>query len=296
MDKIIQVVIGPTASGKSAYALDKAHEKNGVIINCDAMQSYDALHVLTAQPSADEQSQAPHKLYGHLHPSIHYSAADWRSDAISEIESAWANDQTPILCGGTGFYLKALMDGLSPMPEIPSDIRDKAIELCNDIGIEKFHVQLRDKDPMTAAQLDPMNTQRNIRAWEVLEYTGKPLAQWQKEPLEGAPYGGQFNVTALFPNREKLIKKINARLNVMIDLGILDEIRALDTLIKNKDVPNDALVVKAHGFRPFRHYLNDEWTLDKAIDQTQTETRQYAKRQMTWLRNQLSIDEIVEIG
>ncbi len=293
-NNLIHVIIGPTASGKSAYALDLAQRQNGVVINCDAMQSYDALHVLTAQPDADEQAQAPHRLYGHLHPSRHYSAADWREDAINEVEQCFANDQTPIICGGTGFYLKALMEGFSPVPEIPNDVRDKGIALQTELGNPAFHERLKSDDPMVDGKIDPMNTQRNVRAWEVFHHTGRSIVDWQKEALTGAPDGYEFNVTALFPNREKLIEKINTRLDIMMDLGILDEVRALDDLIQSGDVPNDALVVKAHGFRPFRHYLNGEWTLDKAIEQTQTETRQYAKRQMTWLRNQLNIDKIIE--
>ena len=291
----IHVIIGPTASGKSAFALSKAQKSNGVIINCDAMQSYDALHILTAQPDAHEQSQAPHKLYGHLHPSTHYSAADWRAHAITQIKNAWAKDQAPILCGGTGFYLKALMDGLSPMPDTPKEIRDAAIALHAEMGQKAFHNMLRDRDPETAAHLDPSNPQRNVRAWEVLEHTGKPLKTWQSMPLVGAPDGWTFHVTALFPNREKLIDKINTRLRSMIDMGILDEVHALDKMIKNGEVAEDALIVKAHGFRPFRYYLHGDWTLEEAIDKTAIETRQYAKRQMTWLRNQLTIDEAVEV-
>ena len=267
---------------------------NGVIINCDAMQSYNALHCLTAQPDAEEQAQAPHRLYGHLHPSTHYSAADWRANAIREIESAWENNQTPIICGGTGFYLKALTEGLSPIPEIPEEVRKTGIELQIKMGNPSFHEALKKRDPLTAANLDPMNTQRNVRAWEVLEHTGKPLAEWQNEPLIGAPEGWVFQVTALFPDREKSIEKINARLNQMLDCGILDEVRALDSLIQSGEVAEDALIVKAHGFRPFRRYLRGEWTLEQAIEQTQTETRQYAKRQLTWLRNQLHIDRVIE--
>lgn len=293
-DKIIHVIIGPTASGKSAYALDIAKSCNGVIINCDAMQSYDALHVLTAQPSAEEQATIPHRLYGHLHPSTHYSAADWRVDAIYQIESAWDKDQTPILCGGTGFYLKALMEGLSPIPEIPKHVRDEAIALQIQLGNPAFHEELKKIDPATAASLDPMNTQRNVRAWEVFVHTGKPLAEWQSMPLEGAPRGWNFYVTALFPDREQLREKINTRVHVMLDLGILDEVKELDTRIQNGEINESALIVKAHGFRPFRRYLNGEWSLDKAIDFTQTETRQYAKRQMTWLRNQIHIDKIIQ--
>jgi tRNA dimethylallyltransferase len=293
-NNLIHVIIGPTASGKSAYALDLAQEQNGVVINCDAMQSYDALHILTAQPDAEEQAQAPHRLYGHLHPSRHYSAADWRADAIHEIEQCFANGQTPIICGGTGFYLKALMEGFSPVPEIPNDVRDKGIALQAELGNPAFHEQLKSDDPMVDGKIDPMNTQRNIRAWEVFHHTGRSIVDWQNEPLTGAPDGYEFNVTALFPNREKLIEKINARLDIMMDLGILDEVWALDDLIQSGEVEDDALVVKAHGFRPFRHYLKEAWTLNQAIEQTQTETRQYAKRQMTWLRNQLTIDKIIE--
>ena len=215
---------------------------NGVIINCDAMQSYNALHCLTAQPDAEEQAQAPHRLYGHLHPSTHYSAADWRANAIREIESAWENNQTPIICGGTGFYLKALTEGLSPIPEIPEEVRKTGIELQIKMGNPSFHEALKKRDPLTAANLDPMNTQRNVRAWEVLEHTGKPLAEWQNEPLIGAPEGWVFQVTALFPDREKSIEKINARLNQMLDCGILDEVRALDSLIQSGEVAEDALI------------------------------------------------------
>ena len=290
---IIPVIIGPTASGKSAHALRMAQDSDGVVINCDAMQSYDALHVLTAQPSVGDQEHTPHRLYGHLHPSIHYSAADWRNDAIREIKAAIENNQTPIICGGTGFYLKALMEGLSPIPEIPKEVRAVAEAVQKDLGNPAFHEELKRRDPKTAARLDPMNTQRNIRAWEVLDYTGRPLADWQEEPLVGPPDGWSFEVYGLFPDREILAQKIHDRLLIMMDIGILDEVRALDTRIQSDEVPHDALVVKAHGFRPFRRYLNGEWTMDEARTWTETETRQYAKRQMTWLRNQLKIDHSI---
>lgn len=290
----IQVIIGPTASGKSAFALSVAKDMNGVIINCDAMQSYNALHRLTAQPDADEQSQAPHRLYGFNHPATHYSAADWRNDAIREIDSTLKKNKTPILCGGTGFYLKSLMHGLSPIPDIPDDVRDAAIALQQEMGNPAFHEELKKRDPETAANLDPMNTQRNVRAWEVLEHTGKPLAYWQAQPLTPPPAGYKFHITAILPDREILYDKINRRTHVMMDLGILDEVKSLDARIQSGEVPADALVVKAHGFRPFRRYLNGEWTLDEAIEYTQTETRQYAKRQMTWIRNQLSIDTLID--
>lgn len=292
--RLVKVIIGPTASGKSALALSEAEKWNGVIINCDAMQSYDALHTLTAQPDTDDLHRAPHRLYGHLHPAQSYSAAQWRDDAIIEIENALDNGQVPIICGGTGFYLKALMEGLSPIPDTPDHIRAEAMALHATLGNPSFHAELSKVDPATAALIDPMNTQRNIRAWEVLQHTGRPLADWQTEPLIGPPDDWHFEVTAIFPNRDNLIQKINYRLSLMVERGIVDEVRALDEQIKSGSVPDNALIIKAHGFRPFRRYLNGECTMDEAIEHTQTETRQYAKRQMTWLRNQLSIDHVIE--
>lgn len=291
---MIKVVIGPTASGKSAHALQIAQCENGVVINCDAMQSYDALHRLTAQPDAEEQTQALHRLYGFNAPDRHYSAADWREDAIREIETALNNNQTPILCGGTGFYLKSLMEGLSPIPDIPNSVREEAVTIQNNMGNPAFHAALAQRDPETAAKLDPMNTQRLIRAWEVLEHTGKPLSYWQSLPLTPPPSGWAFHITAILPPRETLYAKINARTHAMLGLGIIDEVRDLDNKIKNGDVPDDALIVKAHGFRAFRRYLRGDMSLDDAISYTQTETRQYAKRQMTWIRNQLTIDTLIE--
>jgi tRNA dimethylallyltransferase len=285
--KIIQVIIGPTASGKSALALEKARANNGVIINCDAMQSYDALHTLTAQPSAAEKAEISHRLYGHLHPARHYSAADWRQDAITEISQAFKAGQTPILCGGTGFYLKALTDGLSHIPDIPQSVRDKAIALHHELGQDAFFAELQRLDPLTASQIDPMNKQRAIRAWEVFEHTGRPLAEWQEEPLEGAPSGWHFDIQPLIPEREMLISNINKRLSTMLENGVLDEVQALTNRIESGEIPPDALIVKAHGYRAFRDYLAREITMDNAIEKTQTETRQYAKRQVTWIRNQL---------
>lgn len=293
MNKTIHIVAGPTASGKSAFALSLAARENGVIINCDSMQVYGALPVLTAQPSRQEQAAAPHRLYAFLHPADHYSAAAWREDAIAEIGTALDNGQTPILCGGTGFYIKALTEGLSPMPDIPDTIRQQAAERQKQLGNPQFHALLAERDLDTAGRLDPMNTQRLIRAWEVLEHTGEGLAAWQARPPVSPPAGWRFHVTAILPERDKLYETINARLDHMIAAGCLDEVRDLATLIAKGEVPETALIVKAHGFRPLRRYLNGEWTLEQALEHTKTEIRQYAKRQMTWLRHQIAVDETI---
>jgi len=292
-NKTVYIITGPTASGKSAYALEKARHENGVIINCDSMQIYDALPILTARPTIEEQTQIPHKLYAFLHPAMHYSAAAWRSDAVAEINKTFANGQTPILCGGTGFYLRALIKGLSPIPDIPNAIRNEAIALQKRIGNPQFHALLAEKDMETAKKLDPMNSQRLIRAWEVLAHTGKGLAAWQSIPATPLGYDWRFHVTAILPPREKLYEKINNRLDHMIDEGCLDEVRHLSAMIENGEVPDKALIVKAHGFRHFLRYLNGEWTMEQAMEQTKAEIRQYAKRQMTWLRHQINVDEAI---
>lgn len=292
-NKTVYIISGPTASGKSAYALEKARRDNGVIINCDSMQIYDALPILTARPSAEEQAQAPHKLYAFLHPAKHYSAAMWRDDAMAAIRDAFDNGQTPILCGGTGFYLRALIHGFSPVPDIPDTVREQAIALQKQVGNPQFHAMLAEKDPETAAKLDPMNSQRLIRAWEVLAHTGKGLAAWQSTPAEKPDHDWTFHVTAILPDRAKLYDKINKRLDDMVTAGCLNEVRDLADMIEKGEVPDNALVVKAHGFRPFRRYLNGEWTMEQALDHTKTEIRQYAKRQMTWLRHQIDVDEII---
>ncbi|HSV28255.1 MAG TPA: tRNA (adenosine(37)-N6)-dimethylallyltransferase MiaA, partial [Candidatus Omnitrophota bacterium] len=172
------VIAGPTASGKSALALAAAREFDGVVINADSMQVYDVLRVVTARPSEQDESLAPHRLYGVLPPSVACSAALWKDRAAAEMEKAWAAGKLPVVVGGTGLYIRTLMQGISPVPDIPADIRDAARALLAEKGNADFHAMLAARDPVMAERLGPGNSQRLVRAWEVIEATGRSLAEW----------------------------------------------------------------------------------------------------------------------
>ena len=286
--KPVVIIYAPTASGKSALALKIAKEKNGVIINADSMQLYDVMHMLTAHPSAEEQAQAPHRLYGVLKPQEECSAQMWREMATEEINKAHANGQLPIVIGGTGFYLKALTEGLSPVPEVPPEIRAKIIALQKELGNPAFHADFATKDKVMTDRLHPNDTQRLIRAYEVFEATGKSLAEWQKLPTSGPPDDSwEFEYHFIDMPRDELYTRCEARFDIMIENGALDEVRHLTALIDDGIVPETALVTHALGFHPLRAYLRDEMSWEDAVDKSKQETRNYAKRQLTWLRNQI---------
>lgn len=290
----VKIIIGPTASGKSAFALEQAEKCNGIIINADAMQCYKALPILSAQPSQAEQKQAPHKLYGFLESNTEFSAQEWRKSAEEQIINAHANNQTPILTGGSGFYINALIYGFSPIPEIPQDIREETRSLHQQIGNPEFHSALKVIDPEMASRLNQNDSQRLMRAYEVIKATGQSLAVWQEKPLQDPPIGMEFNITITTRPRHILHERINKRFDIMMDVGVMNEVEELSKQIDSGNVEETALIVKAHGFRPLRHYLKGEWTREQAAEQTKAETRQYAKRQETWARGQLKTTEHVK--
>ncbi len=281
------VIAGPTASGKSGKALEIALENDGVIINADSMQIYDALPVLTACPGGDDLAAAPHRLYRFLHPSGNCTAAIWRTLALEEIEAALSAGKQPIVTGGTGFYIKTLIEGLSPVPEIPQEVRAKTLMLHEELGSPAFHEALAERDPEMARRLHTNDTQRLTRAWEVLEATGKSLAVWQDLPKEGPPGHLEFSVIKIVPERKTLHEKINRRFDEMIDKGALDDVRDLMDMVDAGEVSEDAQITNALGYRQLAAFLNRELTLEDAIEKAKAETRQYAKRQITWLRSQV---------
>lgn len=294
-DHIVHIVAGPTASGKSAYALELAAQHNGVIINADSMQIYDALHVLTAQPPEEDISQAPHRLYAALPPSQRCTPQIWREMTEAEIRNAHETGQTPIITGGTGLYIKALLEGFSPIPDVPQDVRAAAMAEQQRIGNPAFYEALAVFDPAMAQRLNPNDTQRLVRAWEVFKATGKSLAYWQSLPPSGPPSGLKFHISVILPDRETLYARCNQRFDRMIESGILEEVKALDALIESGTVPKDAPITNALGFKPLQASLRGALPLDEAITQAKTETRQYAKRQVTWFRHQLTADEIITL-
>ena len=283
----VLVIAGPTASGKSSLALEIASRENGVIINADSQQIYKALPILSAQPGEDELQQCPHRLYNFLDPEEICDAHRWRELAKQEIHKALEAGKKPILVGGTGLYINAMVDGLSPVPDIPDEIRKKTSDLADKIGVDAFFEELKNKDPVMASRLDPRNKRRLTRAWEVLEATGRSLADWQEEPKQGAPESVSFDLVVIDVPREILRQRCDTRLEHMIELGALNEVRALKSLIDAGRLDTLSPITKALGFKPFKAWLEGEMTWDEALFQAKAQTRQYAKRQQSWFRHQL---------
>lgn len=283
----IHIVAGPTASGKSAHAMELAEKHNGVIINCDSQQIYDGLPILSAQPSNEDKAQIPHKLYAALHPNEVCSAGNWREMVEPIIEDVIQNGQTPVICGGTGLYIKALIDGLSPMPDIPDEVRARVVARYEADGAEKFYADLEARDPEMASRFHVNHKARIIRAMEVLEATGKSLAEWQKLDRTPPPAHWNFEVHKVLPERERLYERCNERFVWMLDNGALGEVEEFDNRLQSGEVNDGVPLTKALGFKELRSHLRGEMEKDEAITRAQTITRNYAKRQMTWFRNQL---------
>jgi tRNA dimethylallyltransferase len=282
MAKHVLVVTGPTASGKSALALALAERRGGTVINADAMQTYDAFPILTAQPTAEERARVPHRLYGVLPLSETLSAARWRDLATAEIERA----DVPILCGGSGLYLRTLMQGISAIPAIAAEVRDQANIDWDALGADAFRTRLAENDPEIVGRLKPGDRQRHVRAWEVVQATGRSLSDWQKRPGEPPPY--HFKTILLAPDRAWLRQRIETRFDVMLEQGMLAEARSVFETKPDPKWPG----LKAHGAPELFRYFQREIALAEARQIAIDHTRQYAKRQMTWFRHQLTPDVV----
>ncbi len=280
------VIFGPTASGKSAAAAALAKALDGIVVNADSMQVYRDLRLLTARPSEEEEAAVPHRLYGILDGDETCSAADWRRLALAEIDAAAAAGKVPILCGGTGFYIKALTDGLSPMPAVPDAVRDRVRrEVAEAPGVSAWE-RLEALDPAAAARIEPMDRQRISRALEIFEATGRPLSEWQALPAEGPPPDLHFLKIALRPLRSDLVARCDARFDRMMEEGALDEVAAL----KARGLSPERPIMRAVGVPELVAYLEGEVPLDAAVADAKTATRRYAKRQMTWMKGQYIAD------
>jgi tRNA dimethylallyltransferase len=277
----VVVIGGPTASGKSMLALAIAEEFGGTVINADAMQVYRELSIVTARPSRAETRRAPHRLYGVLSAYQRCTVAKWRTMAVAAIGQARTKGRLPIVVGGTGLYLKALMEGLAPVPVIPPEIRAQAQARREELGAAAFHAELERLDPRMAARLKPGDTQRVIRAWEVITATGRSLALFQKLPP--ARSRERFVPLVLLPPREALYAVCDARCRRMLDEGAIEEVRALQALKLDPELP----AMKAVGVREIARLLAGERTQGAALAEFQQATRNYAKRQVTWFRHQL---------
>ena len=277
---------GPTASGKSALALRLAEALCGAVVNADSMQVYRDLRVVTARPSPDEEARVPHHLYGYRDGVAPCSAAAWGEDARAVLDSIWAAGGVPVVVGGTGLYFRSLWEGLAPVPDIPDEIREEIRARMGDLGSPALHAELEREDPAMAARLEPGDRQRIARALEVWRATGRSLLDWQALPPEGG-LRERGNVEAcplvLAPPRDVLYDRCNERLmRMMIEETGLDELRALMDRKLDPALP----VMKALAVPEFIAHLRGELDFGQALEQAQAATRQYAKRQLTWFRNQ----------
>ncbi|MEO1656191.1 MAG: tRNA (adenosine(37)-N6)-dimethylallyltransferase MiaA [Pseudomonadota bacterium] len=273
------VIAGPTASGKSAAALGLAETIGGEVICGDSMQVYRDLFVLSARPTPNDEAQAPHHLYGHVDGSERYSAGRFAREAKPVIEAVRARGRIPILCGGTGLYLKAMTDGLSPIPEVAQAITE-ALNTEWLASPEGFRSRLLAVDP-EMERLEPADQQRHIRALSVFDETGRPLSAWQKEPRVRAVEGPVLPLV-LSPERDALYGRCEARFDAMLERGALDEARALEARRLSADLP----VMKALGVPELLAHLAGDLSLEEAAASAKQETRRFAKRQLTWFRNQ----------
>jgi tRNA dimethylallyltransferase len=277
------IIGGPTGSGKSALALDIAERIGGAVVNADSMQQYRDLRIVTARPTLADHRRAPHYLYGHLPAERPGSVGQWLRQATKAIDEIRAQERVPIVVGGTGLYLKALLRGIAPVPDVPSEIRLKTSRRFAELGVPGFHQELAKRDPEQAAELEPGDRQRLIRAAEVLEATGKSLVYWRSQPQERAALPEPIVGVALQPPRRELHKRIELRLQAMVEGGALDELEALRARKLDPELP----LMKAVAVPELLAHLEGEIDLITATERAAAKTRQYAKRQMTWLRHQL---------
>jgi tRNA dimethylallyltransferase len=278
------LIAGPTASGKSAVALALADRLGGTIINADSMQLYHELRLLTARPSEADEAAAPHRLYGTVSANEAFSVGRWLEAAQAAIAEATGEGSVPILVGGTGLYFKALIEGLAPVPDIPREVRAYWREQAARLNAEALHRELAARDPGVAAKLKPNDPQRIVRALEVIDATGVSLSEWQGAPA--APVLDAQAVTRLViaPEREPLYAAIDARFDRMIENGAIEEVETLLAQGLNDSLP----AMRAHGVRELRSYLAGACSLEDAKIKSKTESRRYAKRQMTWARRYMA--------
>jgi tRNA dimethylallyltransferase len=279
------LICGPTASGKSAFALGLAREFGGVIVNADSMQVYAEPRVVTNRPTPDEEAAVPHRLYGIRPMREPYSAALWLKDVATALAEAERGGALPILVGGTGLYFKALTEGLSDIPEIPEKIRAHYRLAAQSRPAGELHAELARRDPLTAGGLRPTDSQRIVRALEVWEATARPLAEWQSK--KGTPLLPQSETYPISVSieREDLYRRCDARFDTMLARGAIEEARSIAALGLDPAVP----AMRAVGLPQLIQCVRGEMPLEEAAAAAKTSTRNYAKRQATWIRSNFSL-------
>jgi tRNA dimethylallyltransferase len=282
-ESAVILIAGPTASGKSALALALAEQYGGTIINADSMQVYRDLRIITARPTADEEKRAPHRLYGHVDAGENFSVGRWCWEAAAALAAARREASHAIIVGGTGLYFSALTRGLAAVPPIPAAVRAEVRERLARDGAPALYAELGRRDPAAAARLTPGDRTRITRALEVVLATGRPLKDWQEDESPAILDISRAAKIFLMPDREDLLRRIDARFDAMIAAGAREEVRALAARYLDPELP----AMKAHGVPWLIRHLSGGMTLTQAAAEAKRDTRQYTKRQATWFRNQL---------
>jgi len=277
------LIAGPTASGKSALALELAERLRGAVINVDSMQVYRDLRIITARPAPEEEARVPHRLYGHVDAAENYSVGRWLRDAREVLSEIRRSGLLPILVGGTGLYFKALTTGLAAIPPIDADIRAQLRARLDGEGVEALHMQLQQCDPDSAARVMPRDRSRILRALEVVQATGRTISDWHREGLPPLIAPERAIKVFLTPARDELTRRIERRFDLMLEAGAVEEVKALAA----RNLPDHLPAMKAHGVPWLCKYLRGAISLEEAAAGGKMDTRRYAKRQVTWFRNQM---------
>jgi tRNA dimethylallyltransferase len=286
----ILLILGPTASGKSAYAVAMARRHDGEIINMDSMQVYADLQILSARPTDDDMAGIPHHMFGHVDAAVAYSTGIWIDEAMVAIADIQSRGKRPILVGGTGLYAHALTEGLVPTPPVPADIRANT-RLSVGADPRAAHARLTQVDPAAAKRIEPKDVVRIARALEVFEATGRPLTDWHGDPQPPLLAKGTWEGVALMPERGELYARIEARFDAMMDAGGLNEAHALWQRRLDPDLP----AMKAVGIPPFSDFFDQQIDYETAVSRSVLDSRHYAKRQMTWIRNRAKGWKVLDV-
>lgn len=278
------VIVGPTASGKTALSVECAVQFNGEVVSADSMQIYKGMSIATAKPNIDEMKGIPHHMIDFLEVSKTYSVADFVNDAAKAIGKIYQNNKLPILAGGTGLYVDSLVNNIQFIDaDTDFELRERFTKQLEEIGAEEMLAKLSEFDPDTAGRLHPSNKKRIIRAFEVYELTGKTMTELEKESKSvPSPYKPVF-IGINFKDREKLYDRINRRVDIMLENGLLNEAQTYYNL------PEKSTASQAIGYKELKPYFDGEISLDEAVENLKLSTRHYAKRQLTWFKKNKEI-------
>ena len=289
MPKVI-VIAGPTASGKSALAIDVARTLNSAVLNCDSMQIYKNIPIISAAPNSEDKQLAEHRLYEIYDCSKRGNVVEWLDLCVAEIQKLWTENKIPVVVGGTGMYIDALINGVTPIPEVPTDIRVEVQQRLEHCGLEFLYNFLQQNDAPIAQKLNPNDKTRIVRAAEILLFTGKKVSEWYKTPMIKKLPEAEFLVVKIVPDINVIEQRCRDRLDKMVELGAIKEVEYL----AQQKIPESMPAMKALGVPELMRFVKGYCSLQDALNEAKLHTRQYAKRKRTWLRNKLPADITLE--